>query len=189
MLLMSYQYFHLDDSGILKEKVIANSSWYLITLRTHILFGLIAITAGPFQFIDRIRTQFPAWHRRLGYVYMISVFTSGISGLIIAQFAMGGPISSVGFSVLAVVWLAITYLGLDKILKKQIKAHQKMMYLSYALTFAAITQRTLLLAPLFFEVEFIKVYRLSAWLPWILNLVIANYLYNRNKIKLIRTGH
>lgn len=181
MIVMSYHYFQFDDIGILKKKDVADRAWYLFALRTHIMLGIVAISVGPFQFINRIRTKFSIWHRRIGYVYMASVFISSISGLVVAPFAMGGAISSIGFSVLAVIWFTITYLGLHKILREQVRGHQKMMYFSYALTFAAITQRTMLLTPIFLEVEFMNVYRLSAWLPWICNLLIAIYLTGKLK--------
>ena len=55
-------------------------------------------------------------------------------------------------------------------LHKRWPQHGLYMELSYALTFAAITQRSLLLVPLLTDVPFMPIYQLSAWLPWLLNL-------------------
>jgi hypothetical protein len=60
--------------------------------------------------------------------------------------------------------------------------------ISYGLTFAAITQRTLLLVPLLTDIEFIFIYRLSAWLPWILNTAIALYLFKKSEKKVLIIG-
>ncbi len=177
MVIMSLHYFQSDSAGILKRKEIASSLWYLFTFRTHIFLGLIAIIIGPFQFIAKIRDTYKAFHKTLGYAYAVSVLSSGLAGLIIAQFAMGGWITTIGFSVLSVTWLFTTIMAIISIRCGKVLNHKKWMFLSYGLTFAAITQRTLLLIPLLTEVPFIPIYQLSAWLPWLLNLSIAYALY------------
>jgi hypothetical protein len=104
-------------------------------------------------------------------------------GLIVAQYAMGGIISTIGFSILAILWGVTAVLAIISIKKKAIIAHKKWMFISYGLTFAAITQRTLLLVPLLTDIKFIFIYRLSAWLPWMLNTIIAFYLFRNAELK------
>jgi len=183
MLIMSMHYFQEEITGILKGKNISSSLWYRLCLKTHIVFGIVAMLIGPFQFIKKIRTNYSKWHRRIGYVYFLSVIISSVTGLLVAQFALGGIISRIGFSFLAILWFVITLLALKSILKRNIKLHKKYMFISYALTFAAIPQRTMLLFPLFFSIDFIPVYRLSAWLPWILNTFLALYFYKKSMNK------
>ncbi|NHF61201.1 DUF2306 domain-containing protein [Flavobacteriaceae bacterium TP-CH-4] len=179
MIVMSYHYFELDSTGVLERKEVAEELWYLFTFRTHILLGLVAISSGPFQFLEKVWVSYKSIHKRIGYVYVSSVIISSVSGLVIAQYAMGGWISTMGFSLLSVAWLFITIKSIISIRTGKINSHQKWMFLSYSLTFAAITQRTLLLVPLLTEVPFIPIYRLSAWLPWLLNLNIAYFLFSR----------
>lgn len=188
MFVMSLHYFQFDVTGILKGKEISNSLWYRLFLKAHILTGIIAITIGPFQFIHQIRSQSISTHKYLGYTYVINVTISSISGLVVAQFAMGGWITAVGFSTLSIFWLFSTLSGVVSICRKEVSNHKKWMYISYALTFAAIPQRTLLLLPLLTSVPFMPVYRLSAWLPWMLNAGIAFRLYNLliNKTKSVK---
>ena len=173
MIGMSAHYMYLDNSGILKRKEAASSYWYLITFKTHVLFGLFAITLGPTQFIKSIRARNKSLHKVIGYLYVISVTFSSLSGIFIAQFAMGGWITSIGFSVLAILWFSTTMKSMVAVRIGDFDSHKKWSYLSYALTFAAITQRTLLLIPLLTTVSFMPIYQLSAWLPWLLNLGIA----------------
>ncbi len=182
MVVMSLHYFQSDSTGILKRKEIAESFWYLLTFRTHIFLGIIAISIGPFQFIKKLRVNYKTFHRIIGYIYSISVFLSGLSGIIIAQFAMGGWITTIGFSILSLTWLYTTIMAISAIRGGDVLNHKKWMFLSYGLSFAAITQRTLLLIPLLTEIPFIPIYQLSAWLPWLLNLSIAYSLYKRNQI-------
>ena len=183
MAIMSLHYFQSDSAGILKRKEIADSFWYLFIFRTHIFLGLVAIVIGPFQFIKKIRNTYKTFHRIIGYIYTVSVFFSGFSGLIIAQFAMGGWITTIGFSILSLIWLYTTIKAISSIRGGDVLNHKKWMFLSYGLTFAAITQRTLLLIPLLTEIPFMPIYQLSAWLPWLLNLSIAYSLYKRSYIQ------
>ncbi len=183
MVIMSLHYFQSDSAGILKRKEIANSSWFLFTFRLHIFLGLLAILIGPFQFIKKIRNTNKTSHKVIGYVYTSSVLFSGLAGLIIAQFAMGGWITTIGFSVLSFAWLFTTIMAISSIRCGNVLNHKKWMFLSYGLTFAAIIQRTLLLIPLLTEVPFMPIYQLSAWLPWLLNLSVAYYLYKSSYIQ------
>ncbi len=181
MLIMSFHYFQPDMSGILRGKEVATKLWYRVAFFCHIALGMIAMFTGPLQLLPYIRNH-TDWHRTLGQMYLLGVGLSGTAGLIIAQFAMGGWISTVGFSVLSLVWLYITWLGFKAIRYGQYEQHAKLMTMSFALTFAAITQRTMLLIPLLTSVPFMPVYQLSAWLPWMLNLAIAYKMVSRSRI-------
>lgn len=176
---MSFHYLQSNSTGILKNKAIAASFWYLLTFRVHVLFGIIAILIGPFQFIKGLRTKYSILHRVFGYIYLSSVLLSGLAGLIVAQFAMGGPITAVGFSMLAILWLYTTTKAIGAIKIGNIAKHKRWIFLSYALTFSAVTQRTTLLIPLLTDVPFIPVYQVSAWFPWMFNLAMASILYKR----------
>jgi len=179
MLVMSNHYFQNEITGVMKGKTVENEWWYGLSLRSHIVFGLIAIFIGPFQFIEQIRSKFQKTHKQIGYLYAYSVLISGLCGLVVAQFPMGGIISRLGFSTLAVFWLYTLIKSVLLIKQNKVQQHRKWMFINYGLTFASIPQRTLLLVPLLIDVEFMDIYRLSAWLPWILNTVIAIALHNQ----------
>ncbi len=180
MIVMSAHYLGSTHSGILRTKEIASSNWYLVAFRLHVFFGLLAITFGPIQFVSRIRERNKLIHRVNGYFYIASVFTSSISGIIVAQFAMGGWLTTIGFSILAIMWFFTTLKSVSAILKGEILVHRKWAHFSYALTFSAITQRILLLIPLLTEAPFMPIYQLSAWLPWVINLLIAQLLLEKS---------
>jgi len=179
VLFTSIHYFTTMITGIVEDKEIATEMWYHLTLRVHIAFGMVAIFTGPFQFIKSIRMNNMKFHRRSGYVYATSILISGLAGLVVAQFAMGGIISSLGFSTLALLWLFSIQQSIRAIRKHKIEAHKKWMFISYGLTFAAIPQRFFLALALITDISFIDIYRMSAWFPWIFNTIIALILYNR----------
>lgn len=179
MIAMSWHYIVQENTGILDGKLIADQAWYQAVFRTHVLGGLVAIATGPFQFLRRLRLAFPKLHRRLGYVYTLSVVSSGLAGGLVAPHAMGGAVAQIGFLVLSILWLGTLYLSINAIRKGKVVVHQRWITLNYALTFAAITQRTMLLLPLLGLTPFLPVYRLSAWLPWLINLSIAWLILGR----------
>jgi uncharacterized membrane protein len=182
MIVMSLHYFQSDSAGILKRKEISDSFWYLLTFRTHIFLGLVAISIGPFQFIKKLRFNYKTVHKVIGYIYTTSVLLSGLLGIIIAQFAMGGWITTIGFSSLSLIWIYTTVKAITYIRDGNVLQHKKWIFLSYGLTFAAITQRTLLLIPLLTEIPFMPIYQLSAWLPSLINLSIAYFLFKRSNV-------
>ena len=181
MLLMSGHYLFSDDTGILKTKDISAATWYLITFRIHICGGILAMFIGALQLIKPFRKRSVKLHRLLGYVYVIAICFSSIAGLVIAQFAMGGISTQIGFSILAICWFYTTYRATHAVIHGDIKKHKVWILRSYALSFSAITQRTLLLVPLLTSIDFMMIYRLSAWLPWMLNLLFVEWIRRKQK--------
>lgn len=182
MLVMSLHFFQSEVSGILKYKDIATEKLFRVAFKTHIFFGIIAIFTGPVQFLNNEKSTQGSVHRKIGYVYFVAVLVSAIFGFLVAPYAMGGIVTHIGFSILAVIWFSTIILAVRAAKRKDFITHKKWMYISYGLTFAAITQRTMLLIPLLLEVEFITIYRASAWLPWMINSGIAWYLFRKSQI-------
>ncbi len=183
MLVMSLHYFSEEDAGILKDKALKDTLWYRMSFLTHIFFGLTAILIGPFQLINRLVQSQPKIHKKLGYVYFIAVAISSLTGFLIAQFAMGGMITRIGFSTLSCIWFISLLIALRKILNGDIKAHRTWMTINYALTFSSLTQRTILLFAFIPSLSFMPVYQLSSWLSWIFNLALVLYFINNKNTK------
>ena len=179
MIIMSWHYLIEPASGILIKKAAAQYDWYKFIFRTHVLFGLIAISTGPFQLSNTLRRRNLSLHRSLGYLYSLSVGLSSLAGLGVAPHAMGGWISSLGFSILAVLWFSTLVLGVTAARKGDIIRHHMWMFLNYGLTFSAITQRTMLLLAFIPSLPFLSVYKASAWLPWMINVAIAYTIFLR----------
>ena len=155
-----------------------------IPLYAHIGFAPIALLLMPFQFWTGLRVTRPLVHRWMGRIYVLAVAISGISGLYIAFFTIMGPFAAAGFGLLAIVWLATTYLAYSHARARRIAAHKKWMVRSAALTFAAVTLRLWL--PFFFiatNLEFSVFYPWVAWLCWVPNLIAAEiYLRRRTSV-------
>ena len=145
---------------------------------THMIVGPIALLAGPWQFFPGLRARNPALHRWTGRTYVAACIVSGIGALFTAPYASGGPIASVGFTTLALLWLGTTFAGWRMAVARKFELHRILMRFSYALTFGAVTLRIQI--PLGFIVFGFTSYRdMSVWLAytsWIPN-VLAVALY------------
>lgn len=142
---------------------------------THMIAGPIALFAGPWQFFPRLRANHPAIHRWTGRIYVTACVFSGVGALFTAPFASGGPVASVGFMTLAVLWLGTTVGGWRSAVAKKFELHRTLMRFSYAMTFGAVTLR--LQIPFGFMFFGFTSYRdMSVWLAytsWIPNVIVV----------------
>jgi hypothetical protein len=149
----------------------------------HIVFGAVALLVGWSQFCKKFRNRYLATHRLLGKVYLIAIVLSGIAGLYLAFYATAGIIAAAGFTGLAIGWLFTSAMAWLAIRQKNIDQHQHWMIRSYALCFAAVTLRIWL--PLMQQamgIDFSIAYRIVAWLCWVPNLIVAEWIVRRMKM-------
>jgi uncharacterized membrane protein len=172
------------DVGFLriKQDYIDIDHWR-IAFFIHVYASMWVLFAGFTQFSKRLLKQKPRLHRTLGYIYVVDVLLiTGPAGFIMGLYANGGLISRIGFVTLAVLWIYFTAMALLKAKQKDFKAHKNYMMRSYALTLSALTLRawkygitnTIHIPPM-------DVYRVVAWLGWVGNLVVAEYLIRRHQ--------
>ena len=153
---------------------------HLAMLMTHIIASMLVILIGPFQFLPALRKgRRTKFHRWLGRAYMIGILVGGVSGLYMAQFAYGGLISHLGFSALACLWLYTGYRAYRHIRAKEVEQHRRWMIRNYALTFAGVMLRIWVPVALVLGFDFQMAYRAIAWLCWVPNLLVAQWIINR----------
>jgi len=74
----------------------------------HFAAGGIILALGCIQFVQAIRSRYPAAHRWIGRVYVTAALLAGIGGLtfIAAKGTIGGPTMDVGFGIYGVLTAA-----------------------------------------------------------------------------------
>ena len=107
----------------------------------HTMGGAVAVLIGPFQFLSVVRNRFRRVHVWMGRVYLTAVLAGGLAGLYFAPTSLGGPITAIGFTLLAIIWLYTGSMAYLAIRRRDIAAHRRWMIRNYALTFAAVTLR------------------------------------------------
>ncbi len=154
-----------------------------VGLYFHIIPSLLALILGPFQFHKELRGKNLKLHRWLGRLYLFGTLFGGLGGLYMALFSFAGPVSRLGFGILAMAWLFTGYKAYQNIRHGHINTHREWMIRNYALTLAAVTLRIYTrsfigmgyLAPDF--------HHINAWLCWLPNLLIAEWIVRRTRSK------
>jgi uncharacterized membrane protein len=148
-----------------------------LTLYAHVFGASVALVLGPFQFWSRLRNERPHLHRRLGRIYLlVGVGLGGTSGLFLAASAHGGVVSTLGFACLALAWLYTANHAYGAARTRDFAGHRRWMIRNFALTFAAVTLRLYLPASSALGVPFETAYPAIAWLCWVPNLVVGEWL-------------
>jgi uncharacterized membrane protein len=162
---------------------------HLTFLMTHIIASMLAILVGAFQFLPALRKgRLTKIHRWLGRTYLLSILFGGLSGLYMAQFAHGGIISELGFGVLGCLWLYTGFRAYRDIRNKNIEGHRQWMIRNYALTFAGVMLRIWVPISGAVGIEFTAAYTAIAWLCWVPNLLVAQWIISRTRRSQRRTG-
>ncbi len=171
----SYLSFRPNVNFLLVKQDIVNDSIWRPTFYIHVISGMMVILVGPFQFLKSFRNKYLSWHKLGGKIYAYSILLlAAPTGLIMAFYAEGGLWSTVAFSIMSILWFVTTLMAVIKIKQRKIEEHKMWMMRSYALSFAAVTLR--LLVPLFslFILDNEDLITVStAWLSWMLNLLVA----------------
>ena len=167
------------DVGFLriKQQYIGNDSWRTAFF-IHVYASIWVLFAGFTQFSRRLLKKNPRLHRMFGYIYVTDVLLiTGPAGLLMGFYANGGLPSRIAFVTLAVLWIFFTAMALVRARQKDYKSHRAFMIRSYALTISALTLRAWKYAITnTWELPPMDVYRAVAWLGWVPNLLIAEWI-------------
>jgi uncharacterized membrane protein len=162
--------------------VIATNPFKDPWLVLHAGFAALALLVGPFQWLPRLRARVPKLHRWMGRVYVLACGLGGVAGLILAAGASTGPISQLGFGLLALLWLGSTLMAWRMAVQRRFAEHRAWMVRSFALTLSAVTLRLYLAVLLALPMsQFVDGYRLISFLCWVPNLLLAELFLRRSR--------
>ncbi len=181
MITIQYIPVNLNAAFLKTKQVEVQETHYQVAFFIHVYTSMLALLAGLTQFSNYLRSRQVHIHRWVGKIYVaIVLFASGPTGLVMGFYANGGIISQISFCLLATLWIFCTAQAFKAIRLGKINAHREWMYRSYALTLSAITLRLWKwLIVLLFDTRPMDTYRIVAWLGWVLNLAIAEWLIYR----------
>lgn len=185
LLKITLQYIPIQDDVAflrIKQAYIEIKHWK-IAFFVHVFTSMFALVAGFTQFSRYLLRQYKPLHRWMGRVYVLNILAfTGPSGLIMSFYANGGWTSRMAFILLSLSWLGTTFMAYQTVRAGNFVAHRHWMYRSYALTLSAVTLRAWKwVLVLLFEPRPMDVYRLVAWLGFIPNLLLAEWLIRRHQ--------
>ena len=161
------------------QEMIGHIDQRRVAFLLHISVAPVALVLGSLQLFPGLRARKPALHRWVGRVYGGSILIAGGAGLVVALGAAGGIVASLGFGVLAVLWLGITANAVRLAVIGRIAQHRRWMYRSFALTFSAVTLRLYLLGFMGAGFSYTEASIYLAWMCWVPNLLFAEWFVHR----------
>lgn len=185
MVQLSLPYLSLDDQAAflaIKQQYISNTTW-LTAFYVHVFTSCFLLLAGFTQFSSSILQRYKTVHKYMGRMYVILLlFLSAPAGFIMALNANGGMYSRIAFVLLSVLWIVFTALAWYYAVKRNFVTHRNFMIRSFALTCSALTLRLWKLGiVVVFEPGPMDAYRIVAWLGWIPNLLLAEWIIRKRK--------
>ena len=98
-------------------------------------------------------------------------------------YANGGFFSKLSFVILGFFWWFSSYKAYNYAKNKQFSLHKQWMWRSFALTLSAITLRMWKVFIVYlFHPNPLDVYQIIAWLGWIPNIVLIEYLIRKKHL-------
>lgn len=175
-----FAYLGLEPGTTVHPDMKAAYAAHPVRILVHVVCSAVALAVGPLQFFPALRAR-RRLHRALGYTYALAVLGGGVSGFATAFIAFGGLVSSVGFGLLALVWLGATAAAVRAAGRKDFASHERWAVRSFGLTFSAVTLRVYLGIFSSMGVPFEQFYPLLAWLCWVPSLLVIEWVLLRRK--------
>jgi uncharacterized membrane protein len=168
---------------MIKQTEVEHRPEYLYFFYTHVytsifvlLFGFLAILKKDFGIKNL--------HKNLGKLYILLILVlAAPSGIYMGVFANGGISSKISFVILGCLWWFSTYKAYQLARQKNFSQHKQWMWRSFALTLSAITLRMWKVIIVYlFHPNPMDVYQIIAWLGWVPNILIIEYLITKKHI-------
>jgi len=168
---------------MIKQTEVEQRPEYLYFFYTHVYTSIFVLLFG---FLAILKKDFgiKSFHKNLGKLYIFLILMlAAPSGIYMGIFANGGIFSKISFVILGCLWWFSTYKAYQLARQKNFMQHKQWMWRSFALTLSAITLRMWkVIIVYFFHPNPMDVYQIIAWLGWIPNLLLIEYLITKKHI-------
>lgn len=180
MLKITLEYIPFDTNAsflMIKQTEVTDRPEYLWFFYTHVYTSIFVLLSG-FSALLRKDFGLKNFHKNTGKIYIFLIlFLAAPSGIYMGVFANGGILSKISFVILGCLWWFSTFKAYQSARQKKFKEHQQWMWRSFALTISAITLRMWKVIIVYlFHPNPMDVYQIIAWMGWIPNIILIEYL-------------
>lgn len=162
---------------------------HALIIASHAVPAGIALLVGPFQFVAPLRRRYLAAHRWVGRVYLACVAVGSIMGFAAAIVAVTGFMAQAGFVLLVALWLYSGWMAYANIRNGNVGLHRVWMVRNFALTFAAVTLRLVLVAgQALTSLPFEELYHFAIWTSVLGSLVFAEWFVVQRTLQPLARG-
>ncbi|MFC0211146.1 DUF2306 domain-containing protein [Paenibacillus chartarius] len=183
LLYMGVLYVIVDPqaSHFLQEKLVLRPSFHkpvwLTVMHVHLAAAAIAFSAGALNFSPVLLARRKKLHRLLGYTYLLAVAVTDLTSGYMAPHATGGKLSSVGFNVMNILWLAATAAAFVYIRRGNVHKHRRWMVRSFMFCFTNFfTKAIAFIGTGVFGADYVAAYTAGVWGSLALDVVIAEII-------------
>jgi uncharacterized membrane protein len=148
----------------------------------HALLGGVALLMAPLQLNAYLWQKQRRLHRRLGRIYVVTIWLSSTSGLGLALFFDVTITARIVLGVLAILWFGVTTIAFLRVRQRQIAAHREWMIRSVALSFFFVTFSVWVPGLARSGLPEAISYPLAVFLSWSLNLLVAEWWIPRTRL-------
>nr|WP_238592881.1 DUF2306 domain-containing protein [Chryseobacterium kwangjuense] len=168
---------------MIKQTEVQDRPEYLSFFYTHVYTSIFVLLSG-FLAILRKDFGFKNFHKNMGKIYIFLILIlAAPSGIYMGFFANGGFLSKISFVILGTLWWFTTYKAYHAARQKQFKEHKQWMWRSFVLSLSALTLRIWKVIIVYlFHPNPMDVYQIIAWLGWIPNILLIEYLITKKQI-------
>jgi len=152
----------------------------------HILPALLFAVSGLLQFVKRIRTKWPQFHRWNGRLVLFSGIIVGISGIIMGfRMAISGVGETAATTLFGILFLFSLSKAYVHIRRRQFALHREWMIRAYAIGMAVTTTRPIV--GIFFATSALTglgprdFFGTALWLGFTIQLIAAEAWINRTR--------
>ena len=180
MVKITLEYIPLDSNVsflMIKQTEVEQRPEYLYFFYTHVYTSIFILLTG-FLAILRKDFRLKNFHRNAGKIYIsLILLFAAPSGIYMGIFANGGFLSKISFVILGFLWWFTTFKAFQLARQRKFKEHKQWMWRSFVLTISAITLRMWKVIIVYlFHPNPMDVYQIIAWLGWIPNVILIEYL-------------
>ncbi|KQT22265.1 hypothetical protein ASG31_02695 [Chryseobacterium sp. Leaf404] len=168
---------------MIKQTEVEGRPEYLWFFYTHVYTSIFVLLAG-FLAIIRIDFGLKNFHRNAGKIYIFLIlFLAAPSGIYMGIFANGDFFAKTSFVILGCLWWFTTCKAYQLARQKKFKEHKQWMWRSFALSISALTLRIWKVIIVYlFHPDPMDVYEVVAWLGWVPNIILIEYLIRKKQI-------
>ncbi|MEO1525183.1 MAG: DUF2306 domain-containing protein [Planctomycetota bacterium] len=185
-LLLEYRWYFppdFDQSSFLSGRRFSFDDHYRTAFYAHLIAGPIALGFGTFLLVSGCWGRWPAVHRYLGRAQGVLVLGLLVpTGLWMATKAYAGPVAAIGFASLSMATGLTLMLAIAAARAGRMVDHQRWAKRCYLLLWSPLFLRALSGVFIATGLESDFLYRVNAWISWLLPLAVFEFWARRTEI-------
>ena len=117
-------------SSVMPNGYVEGEPFYNFFVVLHMLFAVVIMIGGPLQFVQPIRSRFPAFHHWNGRIYFFTAVTTSLGGfyMLLTHGTVGGVATHSAMIIITFLVLVFAAIALQRAITRQIDSHRRWIF-------------------------------------------------------------